>query len=240
MKISVLTLTYQRHKILEEAIQSYLCQDFEGESEMIIINDSPDVEYVYDHPNIRIVNCKERFKSISEKMEFGYKQCKYDYIYRLDDDDLLTPWALSLVNEHISKNIGYDIYKSKKHYVFLNNEYIGTHENVNTGIIYTKKFLNNILFPNKTFGAGYEDYNILYGNNSNINIINDNDNDKYTMIYRSGTINSTNTYHIGGMGKLENKEIFDWTDRLVHKECGIIILNPSFKKYDYLEICKKI
>ena len=46
--ISILTLTYQRHKILEEAIQSYLSQDFEGESEMVIINDSPDVEYVYD------------------------------------------------------------------------------------------------------------------------------------------------------------------------------------------------
>ena len=235
--ISVLTLTYQRYEILEEAILSYLLQDFKGESEMVIINDSPDVEYVYDHPNIKIINCKERFSSISEKMEFGYKQCKYEYIYRLDDDDLLTPWALSITCDHISKNPGYEIYKSKKHYVFLNNEYIGTHENVNTGIIYTKSFLNNIIFPNKTHGAGYEDFNILYGNNSKIDIIN---NEKYTMIYRSGTINSTNTYHIGGMGELENKEIFDWTDKLIHKENGIILLNPAFKEINYFEFSKKI
>ena len=61
--ISVLTLTYQRHHILEEAIESFLRQDFSGESEMVIINDSPIVEYVFEHPKIRIINLKERFPS---------------------------------------------------------------------------------------------------------------------------------------------------------------------------------
>ena len=35
--ISVLTLTYQRHFLLEEAIESFLRQDFSGESEMVIL-----------------------------------------------------------------------------------------------------------------------------------------------------------------------------------------------------------
>lgn len=68
--ISVLTLTYQRHNLLEEAIESFLRQDFSGESEMIIINDSPKVEYVFEHPKIRIINVKERFPSLGQKLKF--------------------------------------------------------------------------------------------------------------------------------------------------------------------------
>ncbi len=40
--VSILTLTYQRHHLLEEAIQSYLLQyqNYKECSEMVIINDS--------------------------------------------------------------------------------------------------------------------------------------------------------------------------------------------------------
>ncbi|MFN9113485.1 MAG: glycosyltransferase family 2 protein, partial [Bacteroidota bacterium] len=109
--ISVLTLTYKRHHLLEEAIQSFLSQNVLKDSEMVIINDNPDVEYVFDHPMVKIINYKNRFKSISEKLKWGYRQCKYDYIYRLDDDDLLTPWALKNVQIDIEINPGYDIYR---------------------------------------------------------------------------------------------------------------------------------
>ncbi|MCK9417370.1 putative sugar O-methyltransferase, partial [Candidatus Dojkabacteria bacterium] len=233
IKISVLTLTYQRYEFLEEAIQSYLCQDFEGESEMVVINDSPDVEYVYDHPNIRIINCKERFKLISEKLEFGYKQCKYDYVYRLDDDDLLTPWALSVAYKHISKNIGYDIYRSDKHYFFYNNKFKQISSNINNGNIYTKEYLNRIKFPND-FG---EDVEITFGNNSNINIIN---NDKYTMIYRWGT----DTYHasiiVFGRSEYNNEKLLNIDNYIKNKENGIINLQPKFRNDYYLQINENI
>ena len=121
-KISVLTLTYQRFEILQEAIKSFLEQDFDGESEMLIINDSPFVKYTCNHENVRIINCDERFQSISAKLEFGYKQCKYDYIFRLDDDDLLTPWALTLSREYIDENPGYEVYRSANHYAFVDNK----------------------------------------------------------------------------------------------------------------------
>ena len=66
--ISVLTLTYKRHHLLEEAIQSFLSQELEG-CEMVIINDNKDVDYIYEHPNVRVINHKERFPSISSKLE---------------------------------------------------------------------------------------------------------------------------------------------------------------------------
>lgn len=233
--ISILTLTYQRHKILEEAIQSYLSQDFQGESEMVIINDSPDVEYVYNHSNIRIINCKERFKSISEKLEYGYKQCKYNYIYRLDDDDLLTPFALSLVTKNILENSNYDIYRSEKHYFMENNKFIDISSNINTGNIYSKKYLDNIIFPKLSFK---EDYFITYEKNAKILNFNS---DKYTMIYRWGI----DTYHISDIAydlpnrptNLTNEERLILTDgKIKEREYGIIRLIPSFKNDYYSQI----
>ena len=58
--ISVLTLTYKRHHLLEEAIESFLRQKTE-DCEMIVINDNPEVEYVFDHPQIFIINHNKRF-----------------------------------------------------------------------------------------------------------------------------------------------------------------------------------
>ena len=66
--ISVLTLTYKRHHLLEEAIQSFLSQELEG-CEMVIINDNKDVDYIYEHPNVRVINHKERYQwSLLETM----------------------------------------------------------------------------------------------------------------------------------------------------------------------------
>ena len=239
VKISVLTLTYQRYKILEECIKSYLSQDYDGESEMVIINDSTDVEYVYDHPNIRIINCKERFPSIASKIEWGYKQCKYDYVYRLDDDDLLTPWALSLTSQFIVENPGYEIYRSKRQYFFTNNIFIQISDNINNGNVFTKDYLNRIVFPDK---SGNEDVDIVYGNNAKIMT---STKEIYTMIYRWGM----KTYHISGMGEQTNDGILNWTDKIVTgvqagfnemtQETGIITLNPFFENdyYSQIKIC---
>jgi len=231
IKISVLTLTYQRYEILEEAIQSFLYQDFDGDCEMVIINDSPLVKYVCYHKNIRVINCDTRFPTISSKIEYGYKQCRYDYIYRLDDDDLLTPWALSLTRQYILENPNYEIYRSQKQYFFTNNEYIQYSDNINNGNVFTKAYLDRIVFPDR---SGDEDVDIVFGNNSKIIT---SDKGKYTMIYRWGM----STYHISGMGHQENDEILNWTDRIVSEkplENGIIDLNPKFKNDYYSQLPK--
>ena len=233
IKISVLTLTYQRYDVLEEAIQSYLSQDFDGDSEMVIINDSPDVEYVYDHPNVRIINSKERFTSISAKIGYGYKQCKYNYIYRLDDDDLLAPWALSLTKEYIDEKIGYDVYRSKYHYFFANHNYLYNSDNINNGNVYTKKYLDRIEFPQY---SGDEDTVITFGNSSKIMTL---DKGYYTMIYRW----NDGTYHISAAGSFDNSFVMNYVDTLRknqnNREVGTIKLTPGFKKDYYSELPKK-
>jgi hypothetical protein len=69
---------------------------------MVVINDNAEVDYVFNHPNVRIINHKERFPSIAAKFEWGCKMCKHQYIYRLDDDDLLAPEALENVIKDIN------------------------------------------------------------------------------------------------------------------------------------------
>jgi hypothetical protein len=225
--ISVLTLTYKRYHILEEAIESFLRQDFVGDCEMVIINDCSEVQYIYDHPKIRIINHPTRFSSIGKKLEYGFSQCKGNHVYRLDDDDLLSPWALSLVNKYITENPGKDIYRCAHHYFFTNNEFINKSSSINNGNCYSKDFISRIEFPDT---SGNEDNTITFWNNANIF---NGDEGKYSMIYRWGMY----TYHISGMGNYENNDyVLSRTDELSEKEHGSIFLNPNFKNdyYKYL------
>lgn len=223
--ISVLTITYKRHKLLEEAIESFLKQELPPECEMVIINDNPDVDYVFDHPNVRIINHKERFPSISAKLEWGYKQCKYDYIYRLDDDDLLTPWALKSVKIDIDTNPGFEIYRSEGMYFFLNNKFEKQSSNINNGNVYTKAYFDRIKFPDK---SGNEDDDITFHHNARIY----ESKLKHTMIYRWGM----GTFHISGLGIQPNQVILDHADRVLDNTKGIINLHPHFNNDYYKQI----
>jgi len=220
--ISVLTITYQRHHFLEEAIESFLQQG--GDFEMVVINDSPKVKYTYDHPRVKIINCEERFPSIAAKLEWGYKQCSNDYIYRLDDDDLIAERGLALLTNAIIDNPGYEIYRSSSHYFFVNNKYEKKEDNINNGNCYIKAYLDRIIWPDK---SGDEDADITFGHNANIHMFSD-----PTMIYRWGM----GTLHISGMGILPSKEVLERTDAVLNSEEGIIQLVPRFDEpyYDQL------
>lgn len=224
--ISILTLTYQRYKILEEAIQSYLSQPNLDNTEMVVINDHPKVEYTIVHPNVRIINLATRFSSVGKKLEYGFSQCKGDYIFRLDDDDLLSPWAIDLTRQYINENKGYDIYRSKYHYFFSNNKFIQLSDNINNGNVYTKESIKKIKFPDV---SGWEDLEITFKQGLKDCTI---DKKKYTMIYRWGMA----TYHISGMGQRPTNEILLKTDTLVEPENGKILLSPKFNSNYYEQL----
>ena len=223
--ISFLTITYQRKHLLEEAIYSFLNQKNLNESdEMVIINDNKNVEYILNHPNIKIVNLKERFASIESKYHYGYTECKNDYIYRLEDDDLLARNALNLSKETIKENPVYEIYRSSTHYYFVDNKFKGISGNYNTGVIYTQKYLKKLVCNDMTY---LEDMRTFGNYKAKVFTSFKNS----TMIYRWGM----NTYHISGMGNRTNKEIYDWAEKLCIKENGIINLNPHFD-HDYYKM----
>lgn len=219
--ISVLTITYKRHHLLEEAIESFLRQKQIAGAEMVIINDNPEVDYVYDHPSIKIFNVKERFPSIAAKLKWGCEQCAHNFIYRLDDDDLLAPQALHDVGVTvIESELDYDIYRSLNHFFFVNNKFEKISSNINNGNVYTKKYLDRIVWPDK---SGDEDAHITFGQGANIC-----EDVPTSMIYRWGM----GTLHISGMGIQPNEVILAKADEMLDDTKGVIHLNPHFD-HDY-------
>ena len=226
--ITVVTLTYKRHHILEEAIESFLRQN-RTDCDMLIINDAIDVTYklLYPIPNVTIVNVPRRFGSIIEKLRFAFSMANNNYMYRLDDDDLLTEFALRDSIEAIKNNPGFDVYRSKGHYFFSNNEYGDRGSSINNGNIYTKGYIEGIEnWNNVSFG---EDNWLTFFNNGKIH-----EYDAMSMIYRWGM----GTYHISGMGDVDQKEMFERVDNDMEEE-GEYIIVPKFIENYYEQIRTK-
>ena len=236
--LSVLTITYQRSGMLEEAIMSYISQDYIGESEMVVLNDSPLVEYQftqYPYPStpyeawfrgagsgymkqIRIINHPTRFPNIGRKLEYGYKACKGDFVYRLDDDDALHPTALTQVQSWIDKNPAYDVYRASHFYQIENNQFTKISESINTGNVLSREYINRLTFPDKNAD---EDLDIVFSPGVKMFTA---PNTK-TMLYRwrgDGT-------HISNHINKPNEERLNFMPTNEH---GIIVLKPHFD-HDY-------
>jgi Glycosyl transferase family 2 len=134
--ISCKCITYGRVNTLEEALYSFLIQEYDGEREMIIVNDYPDQTLHFNHPNVKIFNLKETFKTIGEKENFAVENCKYNTIAVWDDDDIALPNHLQNINKYFPN---YDLLHWKNG-AFVNNQQITALTNLgNSGIVYTKE-----------------------------------------------------------------------------------------------------
>lgn len=102
--ISCKCITYGRVSFLEEAINSFLKQDYQGDKELIIVNDCPFQKLYYSHPEITIYNIPETFKTIGEKENFAVSQCRGEIIALWDDDDIALPNHLSNVEKYMKDN----------------------------------------------------------------------------------------------------------------------------------------
>ena len=102
--ISAKMTTYGRVSMLEEALYSFLRQDYEGESELVIVNDYPLQKLHFDHPKVRIINLDKTFPVIGEKENFAIEQCKYDNIYNCDDDDVFLKHHFQNINQFFPGN----------------------------------------------------------------------------------------------------------------------------------------
>jgi len=118
MKVSAQCITYNRPELLEEAIESFLRQDYKGEKEMVILNDSTQ-PLEFNHPEIHIWNVPKRFRTIGEKRNACVSLCVGDVIFPWDDDDISLPWRVSLC---LNKKGDKRYYKNRRAWVWSNGE----------------------------------------------------------------------------------------------------------------------
>jgi len=83
--------------LVEEAVESFLRQDYTGERELIVLNDCPLQKLVCNVPNVRVVNLDRRFGSLGEKYNAMIELTADhgDVLLPWEDDDISLPWRIS-------------------------------------------------------------------------------------------------------------------------------------------------
>lgn len=136
-KISAKCITYGRINTLEEAVYSFLQQEYDGEKELVIVNDCPFQEIFFDHPDIKIFNLKETFPTIGDKENFAIENCSGEIIAVWDDDDIALKHHLQNIREFWKEDANLLHWQRGVYYNFDNITSITAIGNC--GIVYSKQ-----------------------------------------------------------------------------------------------------
>jgi len=108
-KVSCICPTFCRVYLLEEAIESFLRQDYAGEKELIVCSDFLPQELVYEHPSVKIINLSERAPNLGAKRNATYAHATGDLLLTWGDDDIHLPGRISrMVNKLQDKEFLYE------------------------------------------------------------------------------------------------------------------------------------
>jgi hypothetical protein len=102
-KVSCQCITFGRPALLNEAVESFLRQDYPGPKELIILNDHPEVLlHEFASEEVKVINVNSRFRTIGEKRNACCALCSGDIIFPWDDDDISLPWRISFTLEQMT------------------------------------------------------------------------------------------------------------------------------------------
>jgi glycosyltransferase involved in cell wall biosynthesis len=93
-KVSAICITYRRHRLLEEAIECFLRQDYPNK-ELIVLSDEEGVTLKCDAPGVFVHNRKSRSPNIGNKRNEATRLSNGEYILCWDDDDIYLPNRMS-------------------------------------------------------------------------------------------------------------------------------------------------
>lgn len=81
---------------LEEAICSFLQQDYDGVKELVIINDDPEVTLQFAHAEVKIVNLPESIRYKRPKWQKAVAACTHNLLMIWGADDISLPHRISI------------------------------------------------------------------------------------------------------------------------------------------------
>lgn len=151
--ISCKMITYGRVEFLEESLHSFLIQEYDGEKELVIVNDYPLQELIFDHPNVRIFNLNKTFDYLGDKENYATSLCKGNIIAQWDDDDLALPNHLQNIERYFVPRTDLLQWANA---IFMNAPNISSLTGVgNSGLVYSKACWEKIGgYPKEN--AGYD------------------------------------------------------------------------------------
>lgn len=96
MKVSVLIPSYNRPHLLGQAVAMFLAQDYPGDMEIIVLEDSGIFgDATIHHPGWTLVSTTKHYPSVGAKRNALIQMCKGDIVITGDDDDTYFPWHVS-------------------------------------------------------------------------------------------------------------------------------------------------
>ncbi|MDA8629728.1 glycosyltransferase [Bacteroidia bacterium] len=146
--ISVVIPIFNGEKYLEEAIKSVLNQTFE-ELEILLLNDgSTDLtrnicrRYEVEDERVRYFEWPN--SGMAETLNKGLKECSYEYVARLDADDIMLPDRLQIQIDYLIKNPHIDVLGTLGFYINESGKIIGrTFSDINQNSLKKKYFDKN-------------------------------------------------------------------------------------------------
>lgn len=127
--ISCICPTFGRPHVLEESVESFLRQDFEGSKELIILNDDTQQELVFEHPDVRIINMDKRFQTLGLKYNYAFFELAQGrYITPWEDDDIFLPHKLKYQYNMLESHNA-DYHRLARAFFWNNGQITGLEEN---------------------------------------------------------------------------------------------------------------
>lgn len=239
--VSCICLTYARPELLEEALYSFLEQEYSGPKELIVLNDYAEQSLIFDHPEVRIINLPRRFRTVGEKMNAAVALASHNLLFVWDDDDIYLPHRLSFSVEHFDPKKGF--FKPKQAWFWDNNKLSGPVKNLfHVGSCWSRRLFDEI----RGYAADGTGYDLLFekrlsqrfpGAVKTYDI-------KPEEIYYLYRWNGTGSYHMSAFGNLipgENvghHEVESFVQRRTSRgeiRQGRILLEPHWKT-DYRQL----
>jgi glycosyltransferase involved in cell wall biosynthesis len=236
-------LTFGRpQRILEEAVYSFLNQDYRGPKELLILNDFSRQTIVFEHPQVTVVNRPERFGSVGEKRNAAAALSRHDLLAVWDDDDISLPHRLSFSLSRYDEKRRF--FKATRAFV-LND---GVLSGPSTNQFHAAGMWHRSLFDEvggyRHMGSG-EDTDIeirfkkVIGRGMNFSLI------EPQEIYYLYRWHGTHSYHLSGLGRDEpgrsgHDKVLEYVLRQLDRgavRSGEIVLDPRWT-CDYSQLVK--
>lgn len=238
--VSCFCLTYGRPRLLEEAIHSFLRQDYAGPKEMIVLNDYADQILELDHPEVQVINVPRRFRTVGEKMNAAAALASHDLLFVWDDDDVYLPHRLSFSVANFNPAKGF--FKAREGWFLNGGELSGPLTNLfHAGSCWSRS-LFDALGGYPAAGSGYD---LLYERqlerrfpgSTAAHLVKP---EEIYYIYRWGT----GSYHMSGFSQaidgpnVGHDQVAAWVKREAQNDeipLGRVVLQPHWKT-DYTQL----